>query len=169
MLEILTINSRCTRHNLKNRLLSEGLLKNECSECSLSEKWNGKEIKMVLDHINGVNNDNRIENLRMLCPNCNSQQSTFCRWQGSFIKSRHPDEFLKHEESKRNKCSCGEGIFRTSSMCNKCKGIKMRKTDRPTKEELEGMIKTMTWVDIGKRHGVSDSTVRKWAKNYGLI
>jgi len=32
---------------------------------------------MILDHINGINNDNRLENLRMLCPNCNIQQPTF--------------------------------------------------------------------------------------------
>jgi hypothetical protein len=38
--------------------------------------WNGKPLKLVLDHINGVNGDNRVENLQFLCPNCNSQQNT---------------------------------------------------------------------------------------------
>lgn len=63
--------------SMKKRLLKEGLLKNVCYECGQTEEWNGKHLVMVMDHINGVNNDNRIENLRMLCPNCNSQQSTF--------------------------------------------------------------------------------------------
>jgi 5-methylcytosine-specific restriction endonuclease McrA len=39
--------------------------------------WNGIPLVLVLDHINGKNNDNRQNNLRLLCPNCNSQQSTF--------------------------------------------------------------------------------------------
>jgi hypothetical protein len=38
--------------------------------------WNGKSIRLVLDHANGVKGDNRPTNLRLLCPNCNSQQST---------------------------------------------------------------------------------------------
>jgi 5-methylcytosine-specific restriction endonuclease McrA len=65
---------------LKRRLISESLLENKCSiqECGLTE-WCGRPIVLVLDHINGVNNDNRLENLRFLCPNCNSQQDTFCR------------------------------------------------------------------------------------------
>ena len=57
--------------------MKSGILKNKCSICGLDGKWNDKKLIMVLDHINGINNDNRKENLRMLCPNCNSQQPTF--------------------------------------------------------------------------------------------
>jgi Zn finger protein HypA/HybF involved in hydrogenase expression len=121
--DILIEGSTYNRCHLKSRLLKEGILKNKCSECGLSETWNGKEIKMVLDHINGVNDDNRIDNLQMLCPNCNSQQATFCRGQLSFIKSRHPDEFAKQEESKINKCNCGKAIEYRSSQCNKCASV----------------------------------------------
>lgn len=75
---ILVCNSEYTnRTALKNRLLKEGLLKNECAVCNLKGEWNGKQLTMILDHVNGVNNDNRKENLRMICPNCNSQQATF--------------------------------------------------------------------------------------------
>lgn len=62
--------------NLKFRLLAEGLLENKCSQCKITE-WQGKRISIQLDHINGVNTDNRLENLRMLCPNCHSQTETF--------------------------------------------------------------------------------------------
>lgn len=62
---------------LKHRLLKQGILKNQCYECGQLPYWNGRLLVMVLDHINGINNDHRIENLRLLCPNCNSQQNTF--------------------------------------------------------------------------------------------
>ena len=76
--EVLIRDSDCSRKMVKKMLLALRLLKNECVLCGQSADWNGKPLVMVLDHINGVNNDNRIENLRMLCPNCNSQQETFC-------------------------------------------------------------------------------------------
>lgn len=62
--------------NLKNRLLNEGLLDYKCYNCSLSE-WLGAKISLQLEHKNGNNVDNRIENLCLLCPNCHSQTSTF--------------------------------------------------------------------------------------------
>lgn len=49
-----------------------------CSVCSLRE-WKGKPLKLHVDHLNGINNDNRLENLRFLCPNCHSQTATYCR------------------------------------------------------------------------------------------
>ena len=77
LVELLVEGSTCSRGPLKRRLLSEGLLKNECNLCSLSPFWNGKPLVLHLDHINGVSNDNRLGNLRLLCPNCDSQTSTF--------------------------------------------------------------------------------------------
>lgn len=65
-----------SRYNIKRRLLQAGILKNRCSECGLIE-WNGKALVMHIDHINGVRDDHRLENLRMLCPNCHSQTETY--------------------------------------------------------------------------------------------
>lgn len=64
-------------YNLKKRLFDKGLLKNECAICGLGPEWQGKKIVLRLDHKNGTNNDHRIKNLRMLCPNCDSQTDTF--------------------------------------------------------------------------------------------
>lgn len=61
---------------LKNRMLAEGVLTNECSCCKITE-WNGKSIALELDHIDGVRSNHRLENLRLLCPNCHSQTDTF--------------------------------------------------------------------------------------------
>ena len=64
--------------SLKRRVLKAGLLKKRCAICGI-DSWLGKPIVLQLDHINGNNRDNRIENLRLLCPNCHSQTETFCR------------------------------------------------------------------------------------------
>lgn len=75
--ELMTENSSYNRGNLKRRLLNDGILKNECALCGLQNEWNGKSIIHHLDHINGVHNDHRLENLRMICPNCHSQTPTY--------------------------------------------------------------------------------------------
>jgi HNH endonuclease len=67
---------RRDRAHVKRRLLHAGILKNKCSVCGLSE-WKGEYLSMHLDHVNGVRSDHRLENLRMLCPNCHSQTPTY--------------------------------------------------------------------------------------------
>jgi 5-methylcytosine-specific restriction endonuclease McrA len=65
-----------TRAAVKRRLLRDGLLENVCSECGLRQ-WREKPLAMHIDHINGKNDDHRLDNLRMLCPNCHSQTDTY--------------------------------------------------------------------------------------------
>ena len=65
-----------SRKAVKARLLDAGLLQNVCQTCGLRE-WLGKPIALHIDHINGIRNDHRLENLRMLCPNCHSQTETY--------------------------------------------------------------------------------------------
>ena len=73
--ELLSSPKRNRKH-IKVRLVTAGLLENMCSACGVTT-WREKPINMHLDHINGVRNDNRLENLRMLCPNCHSQTPTY--------------------------------------------------------------------------------------------
>lgn len=83
--EYLVANSSYTSSNsLKRRLIKEGLLQEVCAACGKVEVHNPFLDKIVpiplqLDHINGKNRDNRIENLRLLCPTCHALTPTFCR------------------------------------------------------------------------------------------
>jgi Zn finger protein HypA/HybF involved in hydrogenase expression len=75
--QVFVENCSYSRGKLKQRILNDNLIKYECVECGLNNEWNNKKIVLQLDHINGVNDDHRLENLRFLCPNCHSQQDTY--------------------------------------------------------------------------------------------
>lgn len=69
-------NSTSPRCVIRRRIIENNLIDYKCSCCGLTE-WQGRQISLELDHINGINNDNRLENLRFLCPNCHSQTVTY--------------------------------------------------------------------------------------------
>lgn len=75
--EVFCENSSYPRKDLKRRIIRNNLLNKKCEQCDIIDTWNNKKLVLILDHINGISNDNRLENLRFLCPNCNSQQDTF--------------------------------------------------------------------------------------------
>ena len=74
--EILVENSSYQTYKLKQRLLKEGIKEYKCEKCNNYE-WLGHPIPLELHHINGNNNDNRLENLQLLCPNCHAQTDNY--------------------------------------------------------------------------------------------
>lgn len=144
---------------LLRRLLKEGIKKYECEYCGRIE-WEGHPIPLEVHHIDGDNTDNLIENLKVLCPNCHC--------------------FTKNYRGKKNKrerlprlCSCGTKISRRSVKCRKCNNSSMlRSKIKPSKEELLlslGERPWGIWMKLAKKYEVSDNSVRKWAKSYGLL
>ena len=76
--KILIENSKYLSTNtLKKRLYKEGLKEKKCELCGQDENWHGEHMSLIIDHINGINNDNRFENLQIVCPNCNATLPTF--------------------------------------------------------------------------------------------
>lgn len=73
---IFTENSTYANEMVKQRIVKDNLLVYKCVKCNL-DSWQSETIVLDLDHINGNNRDNRLENLRYLCPNCHSQTDTY--------------------------------------------------------------------------------------------
>jgi Zn finger protein HypA/HybF involved in hydrogenase expression len=153
--EVMIENSPYDRGHLKKRLIRDGILENKCSKCDLPAEWDGQPLVMVLDHINGIRNDNRKENLRLLCPNCNSQTSTFSG---------------RNFKKVNNACvDCGKKILKHSTRCPKCvknnETINPRKVkNRPSLEVLLKETEETGFCATGRKYGVTDNTIRKWIK-----
>lgn len=143
--EILVENSNYSRASLKRRLYKEGVKKPFCEMegCGQGEIWLGNKISMIIDHINGVWNDNRLENIRIVCPMCNAALPTHAGRNIRNKKSRLPKEKFKEKTS-------------------------LRKVKRPSKEELKKLLWEFPTTQIAKLYGVSDKAVEKWARSNGL-
>jgi hypothetical protein len=74
--EILVRKSYFQSYKLKNRLINEGLKPVHCEECGWAETSKDGRLPLEIDHINGDVHDNRLKNLRILCPNCHSLKPT---------------------------------------------------------------------------------------------
>lgn len=75
--DVFVENSDYARHHIKRRIIEQNMIPYCCSVCGIGPEWNNKPMTLILDHANGINNDNRITNLRFVCSNCDSQLPTY--------------------------------------------------------------------------------------------
>ena len=133
----------------------------KCSVCGQEPIWQGKELTLILDHINGINNDDRLENLHWVCPNCNQQLET--------TGSKNPQRKII---AKKYYCEdCGIEISKNSKKCISCFGKSQIKpiTELPvTREDLKILIRTKSFSEIGRKFNVTDNAIRKWCDKYNL-
>ena len=159
--EVAVENSTYHRGCLKNRLIKDLKWEYKCKECGQDDMWKGKKLTLELDHINGVNNDHRLENLRFLCPNCHSQMPTN---KGANVKRKPTKNKLP------TTCTdCNKKITKGSTRCGSCASKKFNKRkvkNRPSLETLLEDLKTLPYTKVGKKYGVSDNCIRKWIKQY---
>jgi ribosomal protein S27E len=148
--QVMVENSDYCSQSLKRRMLREGLLIDRCSICGHEPEWNGKSLVLVLDHVNGKSNDHRKENLRLLCPNCNSQQDTFAG--------------RNNKKNSRHCKTCGEVIYRhnKSGLCMRCMPRKRKVGNRPDKDDMKEKAGKIGFEAVGRIYGVSGNTIRKW-------
>jgi hypothetical protein len=167
--EILIERSTYARSNLKARLYAEGLKTPVCELCGQGTLWQGKPMGLILDHVNGVRDDNRLENLRIVCPNCAATLDTHC---GRKNRLEPPERscllcgarFLARQPRQRY-CSraCGTRAPRTS------RGVpnpQRRRVERPPYEQLVRGIAETSYLAVGRKYGVSDNAIRKWVRQY---
>src|SRR5262249_10188386 len=149
-----------------SRLYEAGLKPRRCELCSQDENWNGTRMSLILDHINGVPDDNRIENLRIVCPNCAATLDTHCGRKNKLPERRcaHCGELFVPSRSEHRYCSRYCGVRNDES--RRGPHPETRKVDRPSYKQLLSDLESMSFVAVGRKYGVSDNAVRKWVRWY---
>lgn len=156
--EVFCENSVVVQSTVVNHYMSK-VPRVKCSICGQDNQWNGKKLVLILDHINGVYNDNRIENLRWVCPNCNSQLDTT----GS--------------KNKQSKCiDCSKIILKGTLRCEECNKKWLEKIHYnneycnkiPEREDLKKLVRKNSLNTIYNLFGISRKRFQGWLKNYNL-
>lgn len=154
---------------LRQRLVKAGLKEDKCEHCGITE-WMGQPAPLQLDHENGDNRDNRLENLRVLCANCHMLTDTWCG-KNKVRRTGITRELPKAPVS--NYCPCGTEILPASTLCGSCERDARRERAQkadpyPSTFEMLIGVSIMGYLPYAKTLGVSDNTVRKILRRRGV-
>lgn len=151
---LVVMDKRIKLTKIKQRLFKEGLKKELCEKCGQGPDWNGEFLSLQIDHINGDSSDNRLENLRILCPNCHSQTPTFS---GKLNK--------KHYNCER----CHAATKGHSNVCKECSlVIQPTKINWPPPSQVKNMVQQHGYEGASRLLGVSGNAIRKHLKNHPI-
>lgn len=133
---------------VRDRVLKKNMIPYKCAICGQEPEWNGKPLTLTLDHINGDHFDNRVENLRFVCPNCDTQQDTY----GAKNKKKYGEQAVIKKVKRKVKRSA-----------------KSKQAPKILKEDLlKELITFKSFTELGKRFNMSDNGIRKWCRKYNL-
>lgn len=154
---VLQKGAKTNNTHLRHRLIEEGVLENRCGECGILE-WRGKSLSLSLHHRNGDSEDNRLENLKLLCPNCHSQTENFAgrKLNGRVVR-------------RCSRCETRITAKSKSGLCRPCmlKTVprrRPRKAERPPPEQLVDEVTELGFRGTARKYGVSDTAIRKWMR-----
>lgn len=165
--EILVRDYSYSSNRLRKRLIVEEIKEHKCECCGLKE-WLGEPIPLELDHIDGNHYNNRLENLKILCPNCHAKTPTY---RGKNKKIEDSQTVKNKNQIKRIKkiynCSSCEVQLKgkcKTGLCSTCYSKSQRKVERPPKEQLIKEIEESSYLAVSRKYGVSNNAIRKWIK-----
>jgi hypothetical protein len=162
--EVLVEHSTYSRSSLKHRLYAAGLKQRRCELCGQDETWRGRRMSLILDHVNGVGDDNRLENLQIVCPNCAATLDTHCGKQNRRERvCPRCDRGFYPERPRQRYCSQSCGVHAPPKPGPR---PRLRKVARPPYAQLVREVHAMGFSAVGRRYGVSDNAVRKWVRQY---
>lgn len=193
---IFTKESKVARSAVKRAFLE--IVDYKCVLCYNEGIHNGQKLTLQLDHINWDRYDNRIENLRLLCPNCHSQQKTSNKQKGEkkinkititeekvldlarqlpsirqiLLKLHVADSSLNYEKIRKilklNNLELDKNLKIEYKTDRNRPRPQHRKVERPSKDQLEKLVWEESTVKLSKKFGVSDKAIEKWCKFYGI-
>jgi hypothetical protein len=156
-------NKRSINSNrLRLRLTKEGLKPDNCEKCGLSD-WLGVKLPLELHHIDCNHDDNRLENLLVVCPNCHAIIHKEISDSKTKTKTRknYRSTPSKQEKSEKKKPELiGDNVRVAYPRPNK------RTIERPPYEQLLKEVSDTSYSAVGRKYGVSDNAIRKWIRIY---
>ncbi len=159
-----------SKNTVKRYIKKYNLIPLKCAECKIEDLWNGKPLTLQLDHIDGNCNNDILNNLRWLCPNCHSQTSTYT---GRANKKMFCNRIIQKAEKEKKQCKFCSNLFvvkqKPQIFCSVECCLKGKHKNPPlSKEDLIKLIWEFNIKKIALKFNVTSSTVVKWAKFYAI-